>query len=120
MTISGILITRTFLQGRTGCAFCLKGMYASRLFNFSTLTVFSGPTRELGLSHTGISELENEVPLPLFLSSPGTMTRQSPEDLVIRYHFLAQVSLRIILNRIGENMRTTSKFIPTNSTIAMD
>jgi hypothetical protein len=75
-----------------------------------TDTVYtSGLVIELGLSSTGITELENAVPLPLFLSNSIPEKSNTDEDLFVEYHFLAQITLRALINRMHLSLRFYSK-----------
>lgn len=59
-----------------------------------------GPTGELGLDPTGIADLQDSVPLPLFLSDLTELDHKTDDDLFIEYHFLAQITMRTLLNRV--------------------
>lgn len=63
----------------------------------------------MGLTSTGITDLENSVPLPLFLSNSLLQDSNTEEELFIEYHFLAQITLRALLNRIYTSLRYFSK-----------
>ena len=63
----------------------------------------------MGLTSTGITDLENSVPLPLFLSNSLLQGANAEEELFIEYHFLAQITLRALLNRIHTSLRFFSK-----------
>ncbi|KAI9742357.1 MAG: hypothetical protein M1818_003890 [Claussenomyces sp. TS43310] len=64
----------------------------------------AGPTNELGLNRTGITELQDSVPLPLFLSE-STGRIKTEEELFVEYHFLAQITMRTLLNRISDSLQ---------------
>lgn len=49
------------------------------------------------------------MPLPLFLSNPLLQSSNSEEELFVEYHFLAQITLRALLNRIHQSLRYFSK-----------
>ena len=68
------------------------------------LIVFSGPTGELGLSRTRITDLQDWIPLPLFLNDTE-MPKPSFETFV-EQHFLAQISLRTLMNRVNDTLRS--------------
>jgi hypothetical protein len=71
---------------------------------------FSGLTGEMGLEVPGITELEDSVPLPLFLSNFKDQNTKSDIDLFIEYHFLAQITLRTLINRTRQATQERSKF----------
>ncbi|KFY03937.1 hypothetical protein O988_01116 [Pseudogymnoascus sp. VKM F-3808] len=62
-----------------------------------------GLATELGMPRTGIAGLESVVPLPLFLSD-NLREPFSTEALIVKYHFLAQITLRAIINRIDSSL----------------
>ena len=70
----------------------------------------SGLTGELGMDSTGILDLQDYVPLPRFLSEPGNHVIKTDDDLFIQYHFLAQVTLRTLIDRIRLSLPTAGTF----------
>lgn len=64
--------------------------------------------QELDLPATGVSRLEDYVPIPKFISSPAPRLFIKPAhrgDIAsFQYHFLAQVAHRIILTRIRDSL----------------
>lgn len=64
--------------------------------------------QELDLSPTGLSRLEDYVPIPKFIDSPvpRQIIESSPcgDIAFFQYHFLAQVAHRIILTRIRDSL----------------
>jgi len=58
------------------------------------------------LDSTGIMELQDSVPLPQFLSEPGDHVIKIDGDLFVEYHFLAQVTLRTLIDRIRVSLPT--------------
>jgi hypothetical protein len=58
---------------------------------------------------TGILELQDSVPLPRFLSEPGDHVIKTDNDLFVECHFLAQVTLRTLIDRIRVSLPTTGK-----------
>lgn len=70
----------------------------------------SGLTGELGMDSTGILDLQDYVPLPRFLSEPGNHVIKTDDDLFIQYHFLAQVTLRTLIDRIRSSLPTAGTF----------
>ncbi len=62
------------------------------------------------MDSTGILELQDSVPLPRFLPEPGEHVIKSEDDLFVEYHFLAQVTLRTLIDRIRVSLPTVGKF----------
>jgi hypothetical protein len=54
----------------------------------------------------GIMDLQDSVPLPRFLSEPGDHVIKTDGDLFIEYNFLAQVTLRTLIDRIRVSLPT--------------
>ncbi|PQE23421.1 hypothetical protein CJF30_00010494 [Rutstroemia sp. NJR-2017a BBW] len=65
---------------------------------------------ELGLEVPGVAALEDSVPLPLFLSHFRDQVPKHDDELFIEYHFLAQITLRTLINRARTSAQETSKF----------
>jgi hypothetical protein len=83
--------------------------------NYKSDAANSGLTSTIGLASTGITDLENSVPLPLFLSNSLPEKSTSDNELFIELHFLAQITLRALLNRITTSLRYFSAFGPDSS-----
>lgn len=67
--------------------------------------------QELHLPPSGLSRLEEQVPIPKFITfeTTGYMSSRFPSSTVVddsyfQYHFLAQVAHRIILTRIRHSL----------------
>jgi hypothetical protein len=67
--------------------------------------------QELHLPPSGLSRLEEQVPIPKFIAfeSTGYSSTRYPSSTVVddsyfQYHFLAQVAHRIILTRIRHSL----------------
>jgi len=73
-----------------------------------------GLTGELGLQVPRITALQDSVPLPLFLSDFRDQSTKSDEDLFIEYHFLAQITLRTLLNRARKSIQETRNLFHKN------
>ncbi|TGZ81366.1 hypothetical protein EX30DRAFT_348572 [Ascodesmis nigricans] len=67
---------------------------------WSCLQLESDILAELDLPPSGISRLEDTLPLPLGLSKPVTSTEVSPDNPLIWLYYLAQIALRKLLNRV--------------------
>ncbi|RDW87600.1 hypothetical protein BP5796_03294 [Coleophoma crateriformis] len=74
-------------QGVIGCVLFLKG--------------------ELGLELPGITAIQDSVPLPIFLSDEIALKDKTDNDFFIEYHFLAQITLRSLINRARNSSRET-------------
>lgn len=68
-------------------------------------------SQELHLPPSGLSRLEEQVPIPKFIGfeSTGYATSRFPplnvvDDSFFQYHFLAQVAHRIILTRVRHSL----------------
>ncbi|XMA13627.1 hypothetical protein WAI453_006418 [Rhynchosporium graminicola] len=66
-----------------------------------------GLSGEMGLEVAGISALEDSVPLPLFISGFRDQATKSDDELFIEYHFLAQITLRTLMNRVRKSTQET-------------
>jgi len=81
----------------------LDGDMISRL-SWMCVLLESGPVVELGLSRTGIVGLQDSVPLPLFISKPEDMPK-TDREVFIQYHFLAQITLKALMDRINNTLQ---------------
>jgi hypothetical protein len=72
--------------------------------------IASGLSVELGLDTVGIIDLQDSMPLPLFLSKPGDYATKSEGDLFIEYHFLAQATLRTLIDRLRSSLQTSGMY----------
>ena len=83
------------------------GDMKSRVY-WSTIMHEAILAQELDLSPTGLSRLEDYVPIPKFIDSPAPrqIIESSPRGDIafFQYHFLAQVAHRIILTRIRDSL----------------
>lgn len=81
----------------------------SRVF-WNTLMYETILVQELHLAPSGLSRLEDYVPIPKFInfSTAGYVPRlaasEQLDDSFFQYHFLAQVAHRIILTRIRHTL----------------
>lgn len=73
----------------------------------------SGPTGELGLARTGIADLQDSIPLPSFLIMAEGVEKLSFE-VFIEHHFLAQITLRTLLNRVKDMLRSQRNTFTTD------
>ncbi|KAL3422158.1 hypothetical protein PVAG01_06314 [Phlyctema vagabunda] len=64
-----------------------------------------GLTGELGLDLPAVQTLQDSVPLPLFLSEPSQLSSKTNDDLIIEYYFLAQITLRTLVNRARASIK---------------
>ncbi|RDW73178.1 hypothetical protein BP6252_07085 [Coleophoma cylindrospora] len=64
-----------------------------------------GLTGELGLELPGITAIQDSVPLPIFLSDETALKDKTDNDFFIEYHFLAQITLRSLINRARNSSR---------------
>lgn len=78
--------------------------------------------QELHLPPSGISRLEEQVPIPKFIgfTATGYGANRQPlsnvvDDSYFQYHFLAQVAHRIILTRIRHSLYFYCKRSPNNT-----
>jgi hypothetical protein len=79
---------------------CLTGEVSHHtLIMINQLTKCSGLTREMGLSSTGISNLQDSISLCVFSKEAKT-----PVEVFTECHFLAQISLQILINRIDNSL----------------
>jgi hypothetical protein len=56
--------------------------------------------------------MQDSVPLPLFLTKYTQTAGKSALDSFLEYHHLAQITLRTLLNRVGDTVRIYSE-LPT-------
>jgi hypothetical protein len=70
----------------------------------------SGLAIELDLDVVGIIALQDSVPLPMFLTEAGVHSTKTEDDLFIEYHFLAQVTLRTLIDRLRSSLRTSGMY----------
>ena len=63
------------------------------------LIEISGLAVELDLSTVGIINLQDYVPLPLFISELKDGRTKTEDDIYVECHFLAQVTLRTLIDR---------------------
>ncbi|RDW79832.1 hypothetical protein BP6252_04470 [Coleophoma cylindrospora] len=54
---------------------------------------------ELGLDVPGITGIQDSVPLPVFLSDKIAPKGEPEHELFVEYHFLAQITLKSLINR---------------------
>ncbi|KAL1885240.1 hypothetical protein Plec18167_001897 [Paecilomyces lecythidis] len=86
-----------------------EGDMKSRVF-WNTLMYETILVQELHLAPSGLSRLEDYVPIPKFInfSTTGYVSRmaasEQQDDSFFQYHFLAQVAHRIILTRIRHTL----------------
>ncbi|PQE30552.1 hypothetical protein CJF32_00010066 [Rutstroemia sp. NJR-2017a WRK4] len=78
------------------------------LNNLQCHILFAGLAGELGLEVPGIAALEDSVPLPLFLSHFRDQVPKNDDELFIEYHFLAQITLRTLINRARISTQETT------------
>jgi hypothetical protein len=74
-----------------------------------TKLLIRGTSGELGLDLPGITALQDSVPLPLFLSDSADQDMKTDMDLFVEYHFLAQITLRTLINRARNSLPDPSK-----------
>ncbi|RDW92225.1 hypothetical protein BP5796_01619 [Coleophoma crateriformis] len=64
---------------------------------------------ELGLDLPGITALQDSVPLPVFLSDKIVPKGEPEHELFVEYHFLAQITLKSLINRARLSNQESSK-----------
>ncbi|KAL2219854.1 putative C6 finger domain protein [Thermoascus aurantiacus ATCC 26904] len=87
-----------------------EGDMKSRVY-WNTLMYETILVQELHLAPSGISRLEDYVPIPKFINfnlaglpAPRLLPSDQQDDSFFQYHFLAQVAHRIILTRIRHSL----------------
>lgn len=82
--------------------------------------------QELHLPSSGLSRLEEQVPIPKFISFEPTgyasnrfIPSNGVDDSYFQYHFLAQVAHRIILTRIRHSLYFYCKSFPKKTVLQL-
>jgi len=95
----------------------------SRVY-WNTLMYETILVQELHLAPSGISRLEDYVPIPKFINfnlaglpAPRLLPSDQQDDSFFQYHFLAQVAHRIILTRIRHSLYFYCEFCVSASAI---
>lgn len=110
-SIIGIPLTATEFRGASGCALFWKGNFCSLTPSLQLYTdIYSGVAGELGLESVGIVELQDSVPLPLFRSEPGSYIIKTDGDVFVEYHFLAQVTLQRLIERVRSSILVSGMY----------
>lgn len=81
----------------------------SRLF-WMCIVLESAPAGELGLKRSGLSELQDSIPLPSFTNTSEDVP-ETDEDLFVQYNFLAQITLRTLVDRVNNTLKVYRKLI---------
>ena len=64
--------------------------------------MYSAPTKELGQKQSCLTQLQDSIPLPLFLTHD--LDTKTEEDLLGEQYILANITLRTLLNRIHDSL----------------
>ncbi|KAH8817439.1 hypothetical protein F5884DRAFT_853856 [Xylogone sp. PMI_703] len=86
----------------------------SRLF-WMCMVLESGPVGELGLKRSALFELQDSIPLPSFTTATGDLPETDRESF-LQYHFLAQITLRSLIDRINSALKIYRNPFETEST----
>ena len=64
--------------------------------------MYSAPSKELGLEQPCLTQLQDSIPLPLFLTYDSHT--KTEEDLLGEQYILANITLRTLLNRVHDSL----------------
>jgi len=97
---------------------CWENDILARLY-WNTLMFESIIVQELSVPPSGLTDFEDDVPLPRFLSYEKNKLRplddaetENLDDSFYQYHFLAQAAHRILLNRIRKTIYMSDPELP--------